>query len=75
MMRDERGLLIAAIRQHSEILTCDVDELIGYVNGGNLTAAGELLSCSALLQESCMNQGRADAIWALCDRLDYLTVN
>lgn len=58
------------IRENAAIIeTSTPDEIIGYLRAGKPHAVAECLGQSALLQESCGNQGRADAIWALCDQI------
>lgn len=49
-------------------------EVVGYLEKGHVNAAMECLTQSALLQESCMNPGRADALYALVTKVHRAAV-
>lgn len=62
--------LEVAVREHAGLLeTTPTDEVLRYLREGNLNAALECVGQAASLQESCMNQGRADSLHTLADRI------
>lgn len=49
--------------------TTTVGEVMRYVESGNIDAVCEVMTQAGLLQESCGNQGRADAIYTVLDQI------